>query len=150
MVILEILMAVWFFFKKKLERCVPHIWARYTPPACICEWIIKYNHLNAHRTTETAQGSIYSTKTYKRTTLGLKRLTSNLNSIFYYIKRSFIKIELNFDILGVLIVFFTVSFCHCNFLLFSILFLIVSRFVLKVLPIPPYPNLRYSYSKLVY
>ena len=47
---------------------------------------------------ETAQGSIQTTKTYKRTTLGVKRLKSNLNGIFYYIKRSFIKIELKFDI----------------------------------------------------
>ena len=106
-----------------------------TPPACIREWIIKYNHLNAHRIEKTAQGSIQTTKTYKRTTWGIKCLKSNLNSIIYFIKRSFIKIELNFDIWGELIVFFTVSFCSCNILLFRILFLIVSRFVLKVLPI---------------
>ena len=105
-----------------------------TPPACIPEWIIKYNHLNVHRIAETAQGSIQTTKTYKRTTLGLKRLNSYLNGIFYYIKRSYVKIELNFDIWGWLIVLFTISFCSCNILLFSNLFLIVSRFVLKVLP----------------
>ena len=138
------------FFKKN-EVCVPHLLAQiYPPPACICEWIIKYERLNVRRIAETAQGSIKTTKTYKRTTLGLKRLKSNLNSIFYFIKRSFIKIELKFDIWGGLIVFFTVSFCCCNILWFSNLFLIVSRFVLKVLPTPPYPNLRYSYSKLVY
>ena len=48
--------------------------------------------------TETAQCSIKTSKTYKRTTLGIKRLKSNLNSIFYFIIRSFIKIELKFDI----------------------------------------------------
>ena len=103
-------------------------------PARISEWIINYDRLNAHRIEETAQGSIQTPKTYKRTTWGIKCLKSNLNGIFYYIKRSFIKIELKFDIWGWLSVLLTLSFCVCNILLFRNLFLIVLRFVLKVLP----------------
>ena len=65
------------FKNKKINAVYRTIEPDYPPPPVfnksIClECTIKYNHLNAHRATETAQISIITSKTYKRTTCAVK------------------------------------------------------------------------------